>query len=144
MRHPFLTKAARQRHGKRGVRARHYPDRKTGRGTIDTRVYCPQGGPVLDQTPEGRQFKADYEQRLHTDPLTCSAALHDGVNIVAQAMKKPNSTEAAQYRAALASMDSRGVSGHYRVDANRDLTESPTTIYHDRNGEPTPLAPAQP
>jgi branched-chain amino acid transport system substrate-binding protein len=70
--------------------------------------------------------------------------LYDGVNIVAQAMAKANSIEPAQYRAALANIDSRGVSGHYQFDKNRDLTDSPITIYHYRNGEPTPLASAQP
>jgi ABC-type branched-subunit amino acid transport system substrate-binding protein len=107
-------------------------------------VYCPQGGPVLDQTQKGRQFKADYKQRFHTEPLTYSAALYDGVNIVAQAMRKANSIEPAQYRAALASIDSHGVSGHYRFDKNRDLTDSPITIYTYRNGVPTPLASSQP
>ena len=117
---------------------------KLGGDAVDTRVYCPQGGPVLDQTPEGRRFKADYKQRFNTDPLTYSAALYDGVNIVAQAMTKANSIEPAQYRTALANMDARGVSGHYQFDKNRDLTDSPITIYNYRNGEPTPLASAQP
>ncbi|TCK36892.1 amino acid/amide ABC transporter substrate-binding protein (HAAT family) [Paraburkholderia sp. BL8N3] len=117
---------------------------KLGGEAVDTRVYCPQGGPVLDQTQKGRQFKADYKQRFHTEPLTYSAALYDGVNIVAQAMRKANSIEPAQYRAALASIDSHGVSGHYRFDKNRDLTDSPITIYTYRNGVPTPLASSQP
>ena len=40
---------------------------KVGGDTVDAGVYCPQGGPVLDQTQEGRQFKADYKQRFHAD-----------------------------------------------------------------------------
>jgi ABC-type branched-subunit amino acid transport system substrate-binding protein len=60
---------------------------KVGGDTVDAGVYCPQGGPVLDQTQEGRQFKADYKQRFHTDPLTYSAALYDGMNIVARARR---------------------------------------------------------
>lgn len=117
---------------------------KLGGDAIDTRVYCPQGGPVLDQTQAGRQFKAEYKQRFNTDPLTYSAALYDGMNIVAQAMQKANSIEPAQYRAALAGIDSQGVSGHYRFNQNRDLKDSPITIYTYRNGEPTPLASSQP
>jgi len=66
------------------------------------------------------------------------------VKLVAQAMQKANSIEPAQYRAALASIDSHGVSGHYRFDKNRDLTDSPITIYTYRNGVPTPLASSQP
>ncbi|WP_321795239.1 branched-chain amino acid ABC transporter substrate-binding protein [Caballeronia sp. J97] len=117
---------------------------KLGGDAVDSRVYCPQGGPVLDRTREGRQFKADYKRRFNAEPLTYSAALYDGVNLVAQAMQKVNSIEPSKYRAALASIDSRGVSGHYQFDNNRDLTDSPITIYNYRNGEPTPLTGAQP
>jgi ABC-type branched-subunit amino acid transport system substrate-binding protein len=117
---------------------------KLGGDAVDTGVYCPQGGPVLEQSQEGRQFKADYKQRFATDPLTYSAALYDGMKIVAQAMQKANSIEPAQYRAALAGIDYQGVSGHYRFDQNRDLKDSPITVYTYRNGEPTPLASSQP
>jgi branched-chain amino acid transport system substrate-binding protein len=117
---------------------------KVGGDTVDTGVYCPQGGPVLDQTQEGRQFKADYKRRFQTDPLTYSAALYDGMNIVARAMQAANAIEPAQYRAALAGIDYQGVSGHYRFDQRRDLKDSPITIYTYRNGEPTPLASSQP
>lgn len=117
---------------------------KLGGDAVDTRVYCPQGGPVLDQTQEGRRFKADYKQRFNAEPLTYSAALYDGVNIVARAMQKANSIEPAQYRVTLAAIDSQGVSGRYRFDKNRDLTDSPITIYNYRNGEPTPLASSKP
>jgi ABC-type branched-subunit amino acid transport system substrate-binding protein len=117
---------------------------KLGGDAVDTGVYCPQGGPVLEQSQEGRQFKADYKQRFATDPLTYSAALYDGMKIVAQAMQKANSIEPAQYRAALAGIDYQGVSGHYRFDQNRDLKDSPITVYTYRNGEPTPLASSLP
>ncbi|TDN58703.1 branched-chain amino acid ABC transporter substrate-binding protein [Paraburkholderia sp. BL10I2N1] len=110
---------------------------------VDGRVYCPQGGPVLDQTPAGRQFKTDYKKRFNTDPLTYSASLYDGMNIVASAMQKANSIEPAQYRAALAGADMQGVAGHYQFDGNRDLSDSPITIYTYRNGQLTPLSAAQ-
>ena len=117
---------------------------KLGGEAVDGRVYCPQGGPVLDQTPAGRQFKADYKKRFGIDPLTYSAPLYDGVNIVAAAMQKANSVEPAQYRAALAGIDMRGVAGHYQFDQNRDLRDSPITIYTYKNGALVPLAASHP
>jgi ABC-type branched-subunit amino acid transport system substrate-binding protein len=111
---------------------------KLGGGAIDERVYCPQGGPVLEQTPEGRQFRADYRNRFATDPLTYSAALYDGMNLVVKAMEKANSTDPAKYRAALADIDFQGISGHYQFDRNRDLQHSPITIYTYRQGVPSP------
>ncbi len=114
---------------------------KLGGPAVDGGVYCPQGGPVLSQTPAGRQFSADYAKRFGTAPLTYSAALYDGVNLVAQAMQKAGSTDPARYRDALQAIVADGISGHYRFNADRDLTESPITIYTYRDGKQLPLPP---
>ncbi|MFD1555065.1 branched-chain amino acid ABC transporter substrate-binding protein [Paraburkholderia silviterrae] len=111
---------------------------KLGGDAVDERVYCPQGGPVLAQTPEGRQFMEDYRKRFATDPLTYSAALYDGMNLVAQAMEKANSIDPEKYRAALVDTNFQGISGHYQFDGNRDLLHSPITIYTYREGVPSP------
>ncbi|MEK6349139.1 MAG: branched-chain amino acid ABC transporter substrate-binding protein [Burkholderia sp.] len=116
---------------------------KIGGDAVDGSVYCPQGGPVLSQTAAGRQFSADYAKRFKTPPLTYSAALYDGVNIVAQAMVKAGSTDPAKYRAALQAIDMDGISGHYRFNQDRDLTESPITIYTYHNGKQVALAPGE-
>ncbi|MGT2490802.1 ABC transporter substrate-binding protein [Cupriavidus basilensis] len=106
---------------------------------MDEHVYCPQGGPVLENTGPGRQFKSDYRKRYNTEPLTYSASIYDGLRLVAQAMKAANSVEPAQYRAALAGIDMQGVAGRYRFDPNRDLQDSPITIYTYRNRALVPL-----
>lgn len=112
---------------------------RLGGDAVDEHVYCPQGGPVLENTGPGRQFKTDYRKRYNTDPLTYSASLYDGLRLVAQAMKAANSVEPAQYRAALAGIDMQGVAGRYRFDPSRDLRDSPITIYTYRNGAQVPL-----
>jgi ABC-type branched-subunit amino acid transport system substrate-binding protein len=112
---------------------------RLGRDAVDEHVYCPQGGPVLENTGSGRQFKTDYRNRYNTDPLTYSASIYDGLKLVAQAMKAANSIEPAQYRTALAGIDMQGVAGRYRFDPNRDLRDSPITIYTYRNGTLVPL-----
>ncbi|WP_213306983.1 branched-chain amino acid ABC transporter substrate-binding protein [Paraburkholderia sacchari] len=114
---------------------------KVGGNSVDGNVYCPQGGPVLSQTPAGRQFAADYAKRFNTPPLTYSAALYDGVNIVAQAMVKADSIDPAKYRPVLQEIKADGISGHYQFNQDRDLTDSPITIYTYRNGAPSPLDP---
>jgi branched-chain amino acid transport system substrate-binding protein len=113
---------------------------KIGGEAVDHGVYCPQGGAVLEQTPEGRAFVADYRKRFNSDPLTYSAPLFDGVNIVVEAMEKAQSVEPAKYRASLDATDQRGVAGQYQFDPHRDLKQSPITIYTYDKGDLVPLA----
>lgn len=65
--------------------------------------------------------------------------IYDGLRLVAQAMKAANSVEPAKYRAALAGIEMQGVAGRYPFDPNRDLRDSPITIYSYRGGARVPL-----
>ncbi|MGT2433807.1 hypothetical protein ACU4HD_42725 [Cupriavidus basilensis] len=40
-----------------------YRTGQAGGDAVDEHVYCPQGGPVLENTGPGRQFKSDYRKR---------------------------------------------------------------------------------
>ena len=88
---------------------------------------------------EGRKSNR-VQEAFSTDPLSYSAPLYDGVNIVAAAMKRANSVEPSQFRNALAGIDLQGVASHYQFDKNRDLRDSPITVYTYQQGAPTPLA----
>lgn len=112
---------------------------KLGGDTVDGRVYCPQGGPVLEQSKEGKLFKAEYKKRFNVEPLTYGPSMYDGLAIIAKAMQKANSVEPKQYRAALAALNQQGVAGTYQFDGNRDLKNSPITVYTFKNGQPVAL-----
>nr|WP_294864770.1 branched-chain amino acid ABC transporter substrate-binding protein [uncultured Pseudogulbenkiania sp.] len=113
---------------------------KLGGTTVDGGVYCPQGGPVLEQTSEGKQFTTEYKKRFSIEPLVYGASMYDGLNIIAKAMQKANSVEPKQYRAALAAISQQGVAGTYQFDDKRDLKNSPITVYSFKNGQPAPVA----
>ena len=113
---------------------------KVGGDAVDHGVYCPQGGAVLEQTAEGQAFVADYRKHFNADPLTYSAPLFDGVNIVVAAMEKAQSVEPEKYRASLDSTNQRGVAGQYQFDSHRDLKHSPITIFSYDTGNLVPLA----
>ncbi|SCK28105.1 ABC-type branched-chain amino acid transport system, substrate-binding protein [Vogesella sp. LIG4] len=113
---------------------------KLGGDTVDGNVYCPQGGPVLEQTAEGKQFVTDYKRRYGIEPLTYAASFFDGMNIIAKAMQKANSVDPKQYRAALAALNQPGVAGTYQFDEKRDLKNSPITVYTFKSGQPVAIS----
>lgn len=113
---------------------------KLGGAAVDGRVYCPQGGPVLEQSKDGKLFKAEYKKRFSVDPLTYGASMYDGLAIIAKAMQQANSVEPKQYRTALAAISQQGVAGSYQFDGKRDLKNSPITVYSFKNGQLTALS----
>lgn len=113
---------------------------KLGGETVDGHVYCPLGGTVLDQSNEGRQFKAEFRKRFGVEPLTYAPSMYDALFLIAAAMQKANSVEPRQYRSALASITYQGLGGNYQFDERRDLKDSTITIYTFKNGQPVPVA----
>ena len=107
------------------------------------KVYCPQGGPLLEGSKSGQAFKTEYVNRFKIAPLTYSSALYDGVMLLSAAIKGTNSVDPAKLRDALQQSDMDGVAGHYSFDDNRDLKHSPITIYTIKDGKLTQLAGAQ-
>ncbi len=108
---------------------------KLGGASVDGHVYCPQGGPVLEQSKAGRAFQADFKKKFGIEPLTYSASMFDGLNLIAKAMQKANSVEPEHYRDALAFLSHQGVAGDYQFDNKRDLKNSPITVYTFKNGQ---------
>lgn len=113
---------------------------KLGGAAVDGRVYCPQGGSVLEQSKDGKLFQAAYKKRFGVDPLTYGASMYDGLNIIAKAMQQANSVEPKQYRTALAAISQQGIAGSYQFDTKRDLKNSPITVYSFKNGQLIPLS----
>lgn len=108
---------------------------KLGGQAVDERVYCPQGGPVLDQSSAGKNFKAEYKKRYNSDPLTYAASIYDGLILISKAMQKANSVEPKQYKPVLAAISHQGVAGSYQFDDKHDLKNSPISVYKFKNGQ---------
>ncbi|HJV26961.1 MAG TPA: branched-chain amino acid ABC transporter substrate-binding protein [Aromatoleum sp.] len=116
---------------------------KVGGEAVDGKVYCPQWGAILDQSNEGRQFRAEYTKRFGVDPLTYAGPMYDALFLIVEAMKKANSIEPRQFRSALATISYQGLAGSYQFDEKRDLKDSPSKVYSFKNGRPVPVPEAE-
>ena len=112
---------------------------RLGGDAVTDKVYCTQGGAMLDKLAAGKAFAADYQKRFNRPAETYAASFYDGMMVVAQAMKEANSVEPKQYVAALAKIKYKGVAGMYEFDANRDLKQSPVTVFRFKDGLPVAL-----
>ncbi|WP_240902548.1 branched-chain amino acid ABC transporter substrate-binding protein [Aquitalea denitrificans] len=108
---------------------------KLGGKAVDDKVYCPQGGPVLEQSNVGKTFNAAYKKRFNSEPLTYAASMYDGLILLAKAMQKANSTDPKKYKPVLAAFSYQGVAGSYAFDDKHDLKNSPISVYAFRNGQ---------
>jgi branched-chain amino acid transport system substrate-binding protein len=112
---------------------------KLGGDAVDEKVLCTVGGIILDQNPLGKDFSARYEKRFNLKPLMYSISFYDGVMVVAEAMKKANSVDPKKFAPAMAAVSYKGIAGSYEFDQNRDLKNSPVTVYHFTNSVPVPV-----
>ncbi|MBB5199563.1 ABC-type branched-subunit amino acid transport system substrate-binding protein [Glaciimonas immobilis] len=112
---------------------------RLGGDAITDQVYCTQGGAMLDKLASGKTFAAEYQKRFGRPAETYAASFYDGMMVVAAAMKAANSVEPKQYVTALAKIKYKGVAGEYEFDANRDLKQSPVTVFRFKDGLPVAL-----
>ena len=112
---------------------------KLGGDAIDAKVYCTQGGSMLEAQTSGKTFSANFQKLYNVKPMTYAVSFYDGMMLIAEAMKKANSVEPQQYAPVLSSIKYQGVAGIYEFDGNHDLKSSPVTVYQFKGGEPSPL-----
>lgn len=109
---------------------------KLGGDAVDEKVLCTVGGIILDENAAGKDFSARYQKRFSIKPLMYSISFYDGVMVIAEAMKKADSVEPKKFVSAMTAANYKGIAGTYEFDSNRDLKNSPVTVYHFKNGEP--------
>jgi len=68
-----------------------------------------------------------------------SISFYDGVMVIAEAMKKANSIDPTKFAPAMATVSYHGIAGTYEFDKNRDLKNSPVTVYHFSHDMPVPV-----
>jgi branched-chain amino acid transport system substrate-binding protein len=104
------------------------------------KVFCAQGGAILDKVADGPTFKANYKKRFNQDPDTYAASFYDQTMFIAQSMQKTNSLDPAKVGAELYSASYKGVAGTYAYDEKGNMKKAPVTVYTFKGGQPTPLA----
>jgi branched-chain amino acid transport system substrate-binding protein len=92
--------------------------------------YSPQS-----TSPAVRDFVKTYQAKYHETPDAMAALGYDSAMILADAMKRAGSSDAAKVRDALAATkDFHGVTGDITIDANRNASK-PAVILTIKNGE---------
>ncbi len=81
-----------------------------------------------DQDPKVQAFLAGYKTAYGEDPNALGALGYDAAYILAEAIKKANSTDGAKIIEALKATDYTGVTGNVKFDADRNPTKSVTII----------------
>lgn len=112
---------------------------KLGGEAVDQSVLCTVGGVILEETPDGKKFAADYEKRFTNKPLMYAVSFYDGILVFAEAMKKADSTDPERFAPAMAKLNYKGIAGLYSFDQNRDLVSAPTIVYTYKSGNMVPV-----
>ncbi|WP_374337739.1 branched-chain amino acid ABC transporter substrate-binding protein [Leeia sp.] len=92
-------------------------------------------GAPLDKQPGGAAFEKKYKAKYNQEVVLFGPQFYDAVYLVAEAMKKANSTEPAKYLAALKTISYKGVTGTFEFEANGEPKNAPVTIYEVKGGK---------
>jgi ABC-type branched-subunit amino acid transport system substrate-binding protein len=111
---------------------------KLGGEVVNDKLYCVQGGTVLGNKTTEKNFLGDFQKIYGKAPLTYAPYFYDGMLMIAEAMKKADSTDPAKFGPALAALKYSGVVGDYEFDSTHNLKNAPVTIYRFKDGEPVP------
>jgi branched-chain amino acid transport system substrate-binding protein len=71
--------------------------------------------------PIVQNFVSAYRKRFERDPDAIAALAYDAVNVLADAMRRANTTDGPKVRDALASADVPGVTGQLKMNAKRNV-----------------------
>jgi len=90
----------------------------------------------LSTTAKSRAFVSRYEAKLGTITTPGTPLSYDSVYLLADAIRRANSTDPAKIRDALAATrDFEGVTGRISFDENRNPVGKPAIIFQFQNGK---------
>jgi branched-chain amino acid transport system substrate-binding protein len=104
-------------------------------GDAADNVVCSQAGVALEKMPGGGAFKAKYEKRFGQVIKFDAPFAYDAVYIVADAMKRANSTDPAKILQSMPATDYKGVIGVTTFDSKGDLKHGVISLYGYRSGK---------
>lgn len=90
--------------------------------------YSAVAGGELGSRPAGKDFESRYKARFKQDVVLLGPQFYDGVMIVADAMKRANSTEPAKFLPLIAKTAYKGVTADFSFDGAGNLKNAPVTI----------------
>jgi branched-chain amino acid transport system substrate-binding protein len=102
-------------------------------------VICAEGGASLDKMPNGKSWKARYDQKYPNQFQVYSPYTYDAVMVFADAMVKAGSTDPKVYAPQLAKIQYSGVTAKVAFEQDGELKNPAMTLYTYKDGKKSPL-----
>ena len=102
-------------------------------------VVCAEGGASLAKMPGGKAWRARYDAKFPNQFQVYSPYSYDATMVLAEAMKKADSTDPKVYLPMLAKTDYQGVTAKIAFEADGELKNPQMTLYSYQAGKKVPL-----
>ncbi|MFB9125782.1 branched-chain amino acid ABC transporter substrate-binding protein [Paraburkholderia dipogonis] len=104
-------------------------------GDASKNLTCSEASLPIEKMPGGAQFKAKYESTFKQPMQPYAPFAYDAVNVIIDAMRRSNSTDAAKILAGMPSTNYQGVIGQIAFDPKGDLKDTGISMYQYKNGK---------
>ena len=113
-----------------------------GDGLADDMVYCAEAGGVDEAGKAAMdKFREDFKAKYGAEVQVYAPYVYDAVKLMADAMKRADSADPAQYLPALAKTSGyQGVTGNISFDEKGDIKNGALTLMTYRGGQRSTLA----
>ena len=102
-------------------------------------VVCAEGGASLAKMPGGNAWKARYDAKYPGQFQVYSPYTYDATMLLADAMKRANSSDPKVYLPELAKSSYKGVTANIAFEPNGEMKNPAITLYDYKDGKKTPL-----
>jgi branched-chain amino acid transport system substrate-binding protein len=110
-----------------------------GGAKILNNVICAEGGASIAKMPGGKEWKKRYDAKYPGQFQIYSPYTYDATFVLADAMKRANSTDPKVYTPKLAQTDFKGVTARIQFEPNGELKNPAVTLNTYQDGKKTPL-----
>jgi branched-chain amino acid transport system substrate-binding protein len=108
-------------------------------GEAASDVYCTEGGRAIEKMNGGTKFDAEFRQQFGAGPQVFAPFSYEAVYVLADAMKRANSTQPDKILAALPATNYSGLLGVIAFDAQGNVRGGTVSVYSFRNSRKTLL-----
>jgi branched-chain amino acid transport system substrate-binding protein len=108
-------------------------------GDAASDVYCTEGGRAIEKMNGGTKFDAEFRQQFGAGPQVFAPFSYEAVYVLADAMKRANSTQPDKILAALPATNYSGLLGVIAFDAQGNVRGGTVSVYSFRNSHKTLL-----
>jgi branched-chain amino acid transport system substrate-binding protein len=108
-------------------------------GDAASNVYCTEGGKAIEKMNGGTKFNATFQQQFGDVPQVFAPFSYEAVYVLADAMKRANSTQPDKILAALPATEYSGLLGITAFDSQGNVRGGTVSVYTFRNSRKTLL-----